>query len=279
MQRRPSDADNVERYKNVNVGLWNEMTPVHERSDFYDVASFKAGRSTLMSIELDELGDISGRSLLHLQCHFGLDTMSWARLGARVTGVDFSDKAIDQARSLSQELGIDARFVLSNVYDLPDALDGQFDIVFTSYGVLNWLPDLGRWARTVAQFLKPGGIFYIAEFHPFANVLDDEDDATEPALRYSYFHASEPMKFDAGGPSYADQSSTLTHPSYEWDHSMSDIVNSLVGAGLRIDFMHEFDYCCYQAFPFMEQGDDGWWRLTKGGDSIPLTFSITATKA
>ena len=151
----------------INRANWNERTPVHAASAFYDVEGFRAGQATLREIELREVGAVSGRSLLHLQCHFGLDTMSWARQGAKATGIDFSDAAIDLARSLNGELGLETRFICSNVYDLPKVLDEQFDIVFTSYGVLTWLPDLDGWAEVIDNHLKPGGVFYIVEHHPF----------------------------------------------------------------------------------------------------------------
>ena len=156
----------MDKQLQVNRRNWNERTPVHAASDFYDVEGFKAGRITLRDLERREVGEVSGKTLLHLQCHFGLDTMSWARLGAKPTGVDFSDAAIDLARSLNDELGLGVRFIHSNIYDLPGVLDEQFDIVFTSYGVLCWLPDLDDWARVASNHLKPGGVFYIAEFHP-----------------------------------------------------------------------------------------------------------------
>ena len=249
----------MDAYFKVNLNHWNELTPIHEKSAFYDVQGFKTGKLSLTAIELEELGDVSGKSLLHLQCHFGLDTLSWARLGARATGVDFSDKALALARSLAQELGIEAKFVLSNIYDLPGALDEQFDVVFTSYGVLSWLPDLEGWARVISHFLKLGGTFYMVELHPFAGVFYDGEDATDLQVRYPYFHAPEPMKFEPeGSGSYADRSATVTTPNFEWSHSLGDVLNSLISAGLRTEFLHEFPYCMEQLLPLMEQGDDGW---------------------
>ena len=178
-----------------------KLTPIHARSAFYDVEAFKAGQSRLLSIEREEVGDVRGKSLLHLQCHFGLDTLSWARLGAQATGVDFSAPAIRLARALNDELGLGATFVHSNVYDLPDALTGQFDIVYTSYGVLVWLPDLIRWAAVVAHFLEPGGTFYIVEGHPFMYVFDMERAAEPQGLRVdqSYFGGAEPRRWEAEG--------------------------------------------------------------------------------
>ena len=268
----------VNKYKNANREYWNECTPIHAKSKFYDVDGFKSGKSALMSIEREELGDVSGKSLLHLQCQFGLDTLSWARLGAKVTGVDFSDKAIDLARSLSDELGINAEFVLSNVYDLPDVLEGQYDIVFTSYGVLVWLPDLTRWAEVISHFLKPGGVFYIVESHPFGDVFYNEEDATELRLHYRYTSLpSEPDEVGPG-PTYTDGSPKLSSTTYEWNHSVGDILNSLVSAGLTIEFFHEFHFAGWPALPMMKKGEDGWWRLPEGQDSVPFLFSLKATK-
>ena len=270
------DTDTNEAIE-ANRRNWNERVPIHAASRDYDVDGFKAGRSTLHSIELEELGDVSGRSMLHLQCHFGLDTMSWARLGAQVTGVDISDEAIDLARSLSRELGIESRFVLSNIYDLPDNLDeaGEYDIVFASYGVLCWLPDLRRWAGIIARYLKPGGSFHMVDGHPFANVFCDDDDATDLIVQYPYFH-SEPMRVEPG-PSYAGDEMLKT-PSYEWCHPISEILNSLISQGLRIEFLHEFPFSGYQHLPMMVQGDDGWWRFPEHADSVPLMFSLKATR-
>jgi 2-polyprenyl-3-methyl-5-hydroxy-6-metoxy-1,4-benzoquinol methylase len=269
----------MDEYKKANLALWNEWTALHARSDFYDVAGFKAGKTSLNPLEMEELGNVAGKTLLHLQCHFGLDSLSWARLGARVTGVDFSDQAIALARSLSQEVGVEAEFVCSDVYELPQVLAGQFDIVYTSYGVLAWLPDLRKWATVIAQFLKPGGIFYMAEFHPFAMVFDNSETATGLRLQYPYFHTAEPMVFDVQG-SYIDRQAQVTQKvEYEWDHSLGEILDALIAAGLRLEFLHEFSYCTYAMFPsLMEQCSDGMWRLKEGDGSIPLMFSIKASK-
>jgi len=258
-----------------NRELWNELTPIHECSKFYNVERFKSGKSTLKPIEFEELGDVSGKSLLHLQCHFGLDTLSWARLGARVTGVDFSDKAIALACSLSREVDIEANFVCSDIYGLPKTLDGEFDIVFTSYGILAWLPDLKHWAKVIAHFVKSDGIFYMVEFHPFTYVFDNSEDANELKVAQSYFHTPEATKWEAEGD-YADKNAKVSHPSYEWTHSLGDILNALISEGLRIEFLHEFPMSSYSQFPFMEQDKVGWWRVK--GDNIPLTFSLKATK-
>jgi SAM-dependent methyltransferase len=266
----------MDEYLRNNRELWNEITPIHAQSKFYDVEGFKKGSSSMRyPVEIEEMGDVSGKSLLHLQCHFGMGSLSWARLGAKVTGVDFSDKSIDLARSLSDELGIEADFVCCNIYDLPAKLSERFDIVYTSGGVLCWLPDLKKWAEIISHFLKPGGFFYILEGHPFSCVFDDSPDATELKVKYPYFHGPEPDKWEPEGD-YAEPDVVVTHGSYEWTHSIGDIINSVIGAGLRIEFLHEFTLCSWRRFPFMEQDEAGWWRIK--GDKLPLTFSLKATK-
>lgn len=271
------EDERVQGYLDANRERWNELTPIHARSAYYGVDAFKAGASTLRSIERDELGDVTGKSLLHLQCHFGLDTLSWARRGATVTGVDFAEDAIALARALAAETGIPATFVRSDIYALPETLTGAFDIVFTSYGVLCWLPDLPAWARVIAHYLKPGGVFFIVDGHPFADVFYNEADAADLRVAYPYFHAPEPAKWEAAG-SYADHTAIVTRPSYEWTHSLNDIVDALTAAGLRIVSLHEFPVCTWARFPFMEEGADGWWRLPAGLPALPLTFSLKAAR-
>jgi SAM-dependent methyltransferase len=206
-----------------------------------------------------------------------MDTLSWARLGAKVTGVDFSHKAISLARNLSAELEIPARFIESNLYDLPRVLKGKYDIVFTSYGVLCWLPDLTRWAQIAAGYLKRGGTFYIVEGHPVMNILDTApDSAGNPVSKVTYpYFSSSPTEWPPGND-YADQGFRTRTGSVEWNHPLSEIINALIGAGLRIEFLHEFPVCCYQASPYLHQDPQGWWRMP--GDLLPQTFSIKATK-
>ena len=264
--------DRWNEYFEKNREKWNGYVPIHEKSRFYDVDGFKNGRNSLTFVELEELGDVSGKSLLHLQCHFGLDTMSWARLGARVTGVDFSEKAIELARALSKELAISTRFIQSNIYDLPTVLEEQFDIVYTSYGVLCWLPDLKKWGRIINQFLKEQGVFYILEFHPVRSMLNDEGNITEP-----YFHTDEPAKYEGSG-SYADPSADFKHVSYEWFHSLGDVVNALTDSGLRIEFLHEFPFSTSGDCPFLVKREDGLWYHMNKDIRIPLMFSIKAIK-
>jgi SAM-dependent methyltransferase len=268
----------MDKYTQSNRELWEEWTLIHERSSFYDVEGFKAGRCALRPIELEALGDVTGKSLLHLQCHFGMGTLSWGRRGARVTGVDFSEKAIALARALSQELAIPAEFVLADIAELPTVLQGEFDIVFTSYGVLTWLPDIVRWGRVVAHFLKPGGTFFIAEFHPIVWVFDEE--ASHLRVRYPYFHQSLPLAFPIVG-SYADRNARVSKTvEYGWNHPLSDIINALITAGLYIEALHEYPYAYYAMMPsLMESNEAREWRLREHSEGIPLMFSIKATKA
>jgi len=264
-------------YLRANQTRWDQLVAAHEEAPFYDLAGFKAGKERLRAIELAELGDVTGKTLLHLQCHFGLDTLAWARRGAIASGVDFSPKAIALARALSAELAIPAEFICAEISDLPDLLSGRFDILFTSYGVLHGLPDLGRWGEVIAHFLKPGGIFYIVEDHPAFRALR-ADDAGELRPERSYFHHAEPQRIEVSG-SYASGRAAAPGVQYVWDHSLGDILNALIGAGLTIEFLHEFPYAARAKFPFMVQGADGWWRLPpERHGTVPFLFSLWARK-
>ena len=258
---------------------WNERTPIHVDSDYYDVDGFKSGKITLTKTEIAEMGSVAGKSLLHLQCHFGMDTMSWSRLGATATGVDISDTAIELARELNDELALETRFIRSNVYDLPEALDEQFDIVYTAIGALCWLPDMTGWAQIVARYLKPGGTFYILDGHPVSHIfepVEQPNGGNELKPLNSYFPDPEGIAYEGGGYSYTG-SEVLKTPSHEWQHSMSEIVNAIIDAGLKIEFLNEFAVSEYRAFPPMSLHDDG-WRLDERHGSIPFLFSIKATK-
>ena len=272
--------DTNDTYMEANRKHWDEVTPVHVGSAFYDVEAFRAGKTKLKPVELSELGDVRGKTLLHLQCHFGLDTLSWARHeGAIVTGADFSGAAIEAARALAAEIGVPAAFVESNVYDLPQKLDRQFDIVFTSYGVLTWLPDITRWAQVVAHFVRPGGTFYIAEFHPVAWIFDDAPGVTDLNVKFRYFDTGEPLKFEGDGSTYADRDAAIENrTTYDFSHPVGDVVTALINAGMRIEFLHEFPFSTYQFLPFTERMPDGTVRLTKHDGCIPLLYSIKATK-
>ena len=219
--------------------------------------------------------DVEGKNLLHLQCHFGMDTLNWARRGAHVTGMDFSESAIDQAKELAVRSNLDARFICCNLYDLPQNLLGQFDIVYTSYGVLGWLHDIPRWAEIAASYVKPGGFFYIAEFHPLTLVFDDEAESLQ--YRYPYFD-DEPIRYETNN-SYADLDvKTGSIEAFNWNYRLSDIINSLIQNGLKIEYFHEFPYSVYQQFPFLVNDGHGIYTFPDGKQPIPLMFSLKATK-
>jgi SAM-dependent methyltransferase len=230
--------------------------------------------------EIELIGDVTGKTLLHLQCHFGIDTLSWARLGAKVTGADFSPAAIELARSLADELGFpEARFVRSNLYDLPNALDGEFEVVYTSRGVLGWLPDIRGWARVVAHFLAPGGTFFISEAHPVLQAFESEGVAPgELRLAYPYWEHAEPLTFEVKG-SYADPDAVVgEHTEHGWDHGLGEIVTALIDARLRIETLVEHPFVEWK-IDFLVEDDEGRWRLpVDAGGELPLMFSLRATK-
>ncbi|MGP4098215.1 class I SAM-dependent methyltransferase [Nonomuraea sp. KM90] len=261
----------MDDYLQVNRANWNARVPIHVSSAFYDVDGFKAGRSRLREFEVEEVGEVAGRRLVHLQCHFGLDTLSWARLGAEVTGLDFSDPAIEQARKIAGECGIPARFVTADVYDAPEALGETYDIVYTGIGALVWLPDLTRWAETVAALLKPGGFLYVAEFHPFADILDGETGTT---VTYDYFHRGPhlwevPYTYTGGEP--------LEHrTTMEFRHGLGEIVSAVAAAGLRVEFLHEHDHTLFRRFATLVE-DGGVYRPPGEAPGIPLMFSLRAS--
>ena len=262
----------MENHFTINKTLWNTRTPIHAASDFYALADFKAGMSSLNEVELGELGNVKGKSMLHLQCHFGMDSLSWAREGARVTGVDFSETAIALAQTLSDELNLEVRFLAANVYDMKNQLYEQFDIVFTSYGVLCWLPDLEKWAETVAHFLKPGGTFLIVEFHPLASMID----FNTLEIKYSYFNDHAVVEVPQG--TYADPEATIGLEEHTWNHSLDEILGALQAHRIHIASFREYPYSAYNCFPGLTQDARGRWRLAGSKLQLPLMFSVKGIK-
>jgi SAM-dependent methyltransferase len=262
----------AENYIEINRRTWNEKTAVHFESEFYNVKEFIAGGNSLNSIELDLLGDISGKKILHLQCHFGQDTISLARLGANVTGVDLSDKAIEKAEELAESCGINAKFICCDIYELENYLDEKFDIVFTSYGTIGWLPDIQKWAKIVSHYMKPQGKFVFAEFHPVVWMFDD--DFTE--IRYNYFIDAPILEIENG--TYADKDADLTQEFCCWNHGLADVIQSLISQGLRIDQFHEFNYSPYDCFNKTIQIAEKKYQLKPFGNKIPMVYSLSATK-
>ena len=267
-----------DEHQRANRAWWDEVVVAHLDSESYDIESFKAGRLSMQQLERDDLGDVAGKTLLHLQCHFGQDTLSWARLGATVTGLDFAESATEAARRLADEIGVEATFVCANVYEVREALERrQFDIVYTGGGAHVWLPDLTRWADVAAACVRSGGVIYVREFHPFSSIFDDEaDDGLR--IRYAYFHSDDPMRFDEGDSYAAADAATEHTVTYEWSHPLDGVVTAIADAGLRIELLREFDYTEYRQFPFMVLGDDGRWRLPRHAESVPLQYSLRARK-
>ncbi len=272
-----STQDKHRSAEESNRGLWNEMARVHMGA-YPEVDLLRQGREILDEIELREIGDVRGKRLLHLQCHIGTDTLAWARHGAIVTGVDFSPVAIACAERLRDELGLEARFVETSVYDLRTVLSERFDIVYTSRGVLCWLRDLDAWGQLIADFLVPDGVFYMMESHPILNALEEESPGVLSFV-YPYFHLPEPMRFEAGGPDYADPDHRLGHPSHEWVWGTGEILSALMRAGMQLELYNEYDRLFFRRYPSMTSEDGRWYRLPQYGGMVPLMFTLRARKA
>ncbi len=262
----------IEQYFKTNQETWNKRLELHLDSKFYNLTEFLNGKNTLNSIELDLLGNIEGKSVLHLQCHFGQDTISLSRMGAKVTGVDLSDKAIEKARTLATELNEDVTFINCNVYDLPQHLNQKFDIVFTSYGTISWLPNLNEWANIISQYLKPSGTFVFAEFHPVVWMFDDDFEQ----IGYNYFNDGPQIEQEIG--TYADKSSNKTFEYVNWNHSLSEVMNSLLNNGLIIEQFNEFDYSPYGCFNGALEIAPEQFVIDKLKRRIPMVYSIKAKK-
>ncbi|WP_142785427.1 class I SAM-dependent methyltransferase [Changchengzhania lutea] len=262
---------NTEYFK-VNKVTWNEKVEVHAQSDLYDLEAFKNGKSSLMPYELEALGDVEGKSLLHLQCHFGQDTLSWSRMGAKCTGVDLSDAGIKLAESLNNELHLDAKFVCCNVLETSEFVTDTFDIVFTSYGVIGWLPDLKPWGKMIAEKLNVGGTFFMAEFHPIVWMFDYTEGKSE--MTYGYLQKG--VIYEEYEGTYADESSNMVSKEYGWNHGLGEVVSALTEAGLRIDYLKEYDESPYDVLPDLIKTETGMY-VTK--DKLyPLIFTLKATK-
>lgn len=259
-------------YVNINRETWNNKIDLHVDSEFYNVAEFLNGKSSLNSIELELLGNIKDKKILHLQCHFGQDSLSLARLGAQVTGVDLSDKAIKKAKELNEKLYLDAQFICSEIYDLPNHLDEKFDIVFTSYGTIGWLPDLDKWANVISHFLKPNGKFVFVEFHPVVWMFDDHFKT----IFYNYFNV-EPIVENSVG-TYANKNATIKNQTISWNHPTSEVLNALIQSGLEINSFDEFNYSPYNCFNETEEFETGKFRIKHLENKIPMVFSLVATK-
>lgn len=262
------------RRQAVNLAKWDESVPLHVASASYDVPSFLKGRNTLERLEIKEVGSVRRKSLLHLQCHFGMDTLSWARLGARVTGIDFSPAAIRQARRLATRTGIPSRFLRSNIYDVPALSLGTFDIVYTAKGAICWLPDLAAWARIIRQHLAPGGLFYLLEDHPMSDVFGNDGPVRELVLVHRYFQPGA-LREEYDG-TYATSQRMRHRVSYSLIHPVSEVLGALLAAGMVVEQVHEFAYTYWKKFPFMQEDARGYWHLSKDDGMVPLMWSVRA---
>ena len=254
-------------YLEMNRAGWDRRTVAHFESRFYDVDGFLAGRSSLREIERAELTDVAGKRLLHLQCHFGLDTLSWARRGALCTGLDISPVAIGKARELAARAGLEAEFICSDVYGFRRQSPQPWEIVFTSYGAVCWLPDLRPWAEVVATNLAPGGTFHMVEFHPIYDLL----------AGFSYFTQAEPDVAEEA--SYTENGADVVARLATWAHPLSSVINALIAAGIRIERVNEFAFSPYNCFAGMVEREPGRFYLSHRGHDVPIVYSVTGRKA
>lgn len=259
-------------YIEINKETWNVKTDIHVGSDFYDMASFLAGKTSLNDIELNLLGNIKGKRILHLQCHFGQDTISLERLGASVIGVDLSDKAIDKANEIANQVNSKATFICCNIYDLPNYLNEQFDIVYTSYGTISWLPDMDKWANIVSHFLKPNGKFVFVEFHPVVWMFDD----AFKKVGYDYFNSGALLETTSG--TYADKSAPIMQTSVNWNHSISEVVTAILKNNLTLNVLEEYDYSPYNCFDNTIEFEHKKYRIKHIEKKIPMVYALVATK-
>lgn len=261
-----------ENYLDINRHSWNNRTEAHIKSEFYGMEQFLQGKTSLQNIELNLLGNVEGKAVLHLQCHFGQDSISLSRMGAQVTGVDLSDKAIARAKSIARETQANVEFICCDLYALPANLNKQFDVVFTSYGTIGWLPNLDKWAAVISRFLKPGGQFVFVEFHPVVWMFDDDFEK----IGYRYFNSGAIVETENG--TYADRSANIEQQSVTWNHSISEVLNSLIKNGLEINAFDEFDYSPYNCFKHTVEFEPGKYRIKHLDNKIPMLFSLRATK-
>ncbi|MEX1038251.1 MAG: class I SAM-dependent methyltransferase [Acidimicrobiia bacterium] len=269
----------LDEHRATNRDNWDSRVDIHYGSETYGVERFVSDPdhlSDVVAFDRTKLGDVSGKSLLHLQCHIGTDTISWARLGAEVTGIDFSEKAVRAAQRLSESSATPARFLVSELYDTPEVLSETFDVVYTGVGAICWLPDVRGWASVVGTMLKPGGTFYMREGHPLMWSLDWDDPEKKLSLIYSYFEG-EPNTFEEE-TTYAGAGVVDSPKTFDWNHGLGETLTALIDAGLRLDHIEEYDFCEWQAMEEMVLDEERHWRLPPSRPRIPLMWSVLATK-
>ena len=266
-------------YVDINRRNWDERAAIHARdnTEDYMLDRFRAGEDALHAIEAAELGDIAGKRVLHLQCHIGRDTLCLVRRGATVTGLDFSGAALDVARHLAEETGLKAEFVEGTVDQAPHLAPGPFDLVFTTWGTICWLPDVSEWAKIIASVLRPGGELYFADAHPGFNVLEEVAGRLVPTYDFQT-PADQPLHF-ANETTYTGDPTILSHRSTrEWIHSLSAVLGGLIDAGLAITMFREHEVLPWRGLPSLVPAPQRMWRLPDGAPRIPLSYSLRAKK-
>jgi SAM-dependent methyltransferase len=264
--------EDLKEYFEANKESWNECTPHHIGSAMYDMEGFRKGRNSLCSISMEALDEIEGKKILHLQCHFGQDTMSMARMGAKMTGLDFSEDAIFAARNLAKEMNLDVDFVCSNVYDAVANVDHDFDGVFLSYGALCWLPDMEKYGQVIDQCLKPGGKVYIIEFHPVIQMIEYEDGT----MPYDYFNSGQASAWTSKETYTGDQTGERT--TYYWQHSLAEILKPYIDMGYMIEHFSEHDWSPWNCYPNMHEISKGMYRYGPDKNPFPHVYALRARK-
>lgn len=271
----------ISGYSEINRANWNERADMHyaDETGFYQIDRLLTGDSVLTPIEKTELGDVAGLKIAYLQSHIGTETLSLKSMGAaQVVGLDFSPRGVEHSRSLAARAQIEARFIEGSVYDAPALLGNDFDLVATTWGTIVWLDDLERWAGAIAGLLKPGGAFYYADCHPTAWMLANDKNGGI-SFRYDYeLPADAPMPVDVEINYTFSKQQLLNKRTYEWSHSLSSIVNALIGAGLEIEWLHEHYALQWKMLDQMTMGEDRLWRLPEGEVKIPLALSLRARR-
>lgn len=267
-----ADIDQNREYFDMNKTLWNARTAVHLKSEFYDNESFLKGRNSLTEPEMNSIGDVQGKSIIHLQCHFGQDSLSLARMGATVTGIDISNAAISKAQEMNSQLQLNAEFICCNVLDTLDHVKDTYDIVFVTYGATCWLPDLKPWAHIVSKLLKPGGFLYYCEFHPTFYMIDD----TKKCIGFPYFNKG--VQVESHESTYTDGDTVIGLKECFWNHGMSEIMTPLLSEGLHLESLKEYDYSPYNCFENMVEVQKGRYILEVNGVRPPHLLELKFRK-
>lgn len=264
------------KYLHINRKAWDLRTQIHFASSFYDVSAFKRGAISLKPPELELVGDPKGKSLLHLQCHFGLDTLSWARIGAKATGIDFSSVSIRTAKQLAEEVAIPARFLYGDVSRLDEVLGTErFDLIVATYGIICWISDIVSWALGIHKHLVDGGRFILVEFHPILEVFYPG----KVSGANSYFAVGGRPVYSKSRGTYADPSAPISYTEYRWQHSVGDVVSALIKADLKLQYLHEYPFCSYKIADDLKVKKDGLWHFGRNKKRLPLMYGIVAGAA